>query len=94
MTVVALTPGAYFGRLAFRPLEKMFCAIEMDIAPPRELKNIAIALPVGMSLESRTTWTAMNGTVLCQNGYQGCEAGDLLWTPEPAPKPERSSKSC
>ncbi len=33
------------------------------MAPPRELKNIAIAFPVGMSFELRTTWIAMNGTI-------------------------------
>jgi len=29
-------------------LEKMFCAIEMAMAPPRELKKMAMAFPVGL----------------------------------------------
>jgi len=48
MTVSGLTSGAYLGRLDFRPLEKMFCAIEMAMAPPRELKKMAMAFPVGL----------------------------------------------
>lgn len=63
MTVSGETLGAYLGRLVRRPLEKTFCAIEMLMAPPSELKNIAMALPVGMSLLFRTTCMAIKGTV-------------------------------
>lgn len=37
--------------------------MEIETAPPRELENMAMAFPVGMSFSPRTTWTAMKGTV-------------------------------
>jgi hypothetical protein len=41
---------------------KMLLAMDKAMAPPRELKNMATALPVGISLDERTTCTAMKGS--------------------------------
>jgi len=91
MTVFGLTSGAVSGRFALKPLEKMFCAVEIAIAPPRELKKIAIALPVGISLVDKTTWTAIKGTSLLSVSFQDDNVKEnSLWTPAPAPKPLNS----
>lgn len=47
MISAGLTEGANSMILATRVLEKMFCAMEMARAPPRELKKIVRASVVG-----------------------------------------------
>jgi hypothetical protein len=42
MTTLGSTSGAVLGRLEVRPFVKMFWAAEIAMAPPRELKKIAI----------------------------------------------------
>jgi hypothetical protein len=47
-------------------LVKIFCAILMAMAPPRELKKMAMALPVGMSKKkSASVHSSFHGKVRC-----------------------------
>lgn len=72
-TILPSRPGAYFGISWARVLTKIFCAMEIDSAPPSELKNMTHAFAVGISFSVDTTCTATNG----------------IWTPAPAPIPAR-----
>lgn len=47
MIVAGLTPVVCFGISWMRVLEKMFWAMEMEKAPPRELKKMAMASRTG-----------------------------------------------
>lgn len=41
---------------------KMFCAIATPTVPPRDWKKTIRALPTGISVAPKTTWTAKKGT--------------------------------
>jgi hypothetical protein len=49
ITTCGSRPGAYVGSSRARELTKMFCAMEIAIAPPRLLKNMTQAFAVGIS---------------------------------------------